>query len=67
MSIPNTYLNDLMERMVAQDPEQSEFLQAVREVLTSLVPVVEANPEYITYGVMESLEICYNEYYNLNR
>ena len=64
MSIPNVYLNDLMERVAAHDPDQPEFLRAVRGVLTFLVPVVEAHPEYIPSGVMESLEVCYNEYYN---
>ncbi len=55
MSIPNKYLNDLMERVIARDPDQPEFHQAVREVLTSLSPVVDAHPEYITSGVMDSL------------
>ena len=55
MSIQNEYLNGLMERVIARDPEQIEFHQAVREVLTSLVPVVEARPELITEGVMDCL------------
>ena len=45
MSIPNEYLNSLMERVIARDPNQPEFHQAVREVLTSLSPVVDAHPE----------------------
>ena len=55
MSIPNEYLNGLMERVIARDPAEPEFHQAVREVLTSLSPVVDAHPEYITSGVMDSL------------
>ena len=55
MSIPNEYLNGLMERVIARDPGEAEFHQAVREVLTSLSPVVDAHPEYITSGVMDSL------------
>ena len=55
MSIPNEYLNGLMERVIARDPDQPEFHQAVREVLTSLSPVVDKHPEYITEGVMDSL------------
>ena len=55
MSIQNEYLNGLMERVIARDPDQPEFHQAVREVLTSLVPVVEARPELITEGVMDCL------------
>ena len=55
MRIPNEYLNGLMERVIARDPAEPEFHQAVREVLTSLSPVVDAHPEYITSGVMDSL------------
>ena len=55
MSIPNKYLNDLMERVIARDPAEPEFHQAVREVLTSLSPVCDKHPEYITEGVMDSL------------
>ena len=55
MSIQNEYLNGLMERVIARDPDQPEFHQAVREVLTSLVPVVESRPELITEGVMDCL------------
>ena len=55
MSIPNPYLDQLMERVVQRNPYESEFHQAVREVLTSLSPVVEAHPEYIQEGVMDCL------------
>ena len=44
-----------MERVVQRDPEQTEFHQAVREVLTSLAPVVNARPEMIREGVMDCL------------
>ena len=44
-----------MERVVQRDPEQTEFHQAVREVLTSLAPVVNARPELIREGVMDCL------------
>ncbi len=55
MSIQNEYLNGLMERVVRRDPAEPEFHQAVREVLTSLAPVVNARPELITEGVMDCL------------
>ena len=55
MSIQNEYLNDLMARVIARDPNEPEFHQAVREVLTSLAPVCNAHPELITEGVMDSL------------
>ena len=55
MSIQNEYLNGLMERVIERDPDQPEFHQAVREVLTSLAPVVNARPELIGEGVMDCL------------
>ena len=55
MRIQNAYLSGLMERVVARNPAEPEFHQAVGEVLSSLVPVVEANPAYITEGVMDCL------------
>ena len=55
MSIQNEYLNDLMERVVKRDPNEPEFHQAVREVLTSLAPVANVRPELIKEGVMDCL------------
>mgnify|MGYP000379457119 CR=1 FL=1 len=55
MSIQNEYLSGLMERVVRRNPAEPEFHQAVQEVLTSLVPVVEAKPEYIKEGVTDCL------------
>ena len=40
-----SYVDEVIERVVAQNPAQPEFHQAVREVLESLCPVVEANEE----------------------
>ena len=55
MEIKNEYLSGLMERVIARDPEQAEYHQAVSEVLYSLTPVVEARPELIREGVMDCL------------
>jgi len=55
MSIKNAYLNELMEKVIARDPYEPEFHQAVREVLTSLSPVCDVRPELITEGVMDAL------------
>ena len=38
----------IYEKVVARDPDQPEFHQAVKEVLESLEPVLEENPEYIS-------------------
>ena len=50
-----TYLNELMDRVIARNPHEPEFHQAVREVLESLEPVLEQSPEYITSGVLERM------------
>ena len=49
------YLNGLMDRVICRNPAEPEFHQAVREVLSSLAPVIDAHPEYVTQGVMECL------------
>lgn len=45
-----TYLmqcvQEVLEQVKARDPDQPEFVQAVTEVLTSLVPVLEQEPKY---------------------
>lgn len=36
-------------------PHQSEFHQAVREVVTSLIPFIDGNPKYFKYAILERL------------
>jgi len=55
MSLQNTYMIELMDRVIARNPNEPEFHQAVREVLESLEPVIERRPELISSGVMESI------------
>ena len=55
MSIKNEYLIGLMERVEKRNPGEPEFHQAVREVIESLEPVIEANPELIEKGIIESI------------
>ena len=49
------YLNELMERVVKRNAGELEFHQTVREVLESIEPVIEQNPEYVTSGVLERM------------
>ena len=55
MSIKNAYLAGVMEKVIARNPAEPEFHQAVREVLESLEPVVESRPELIEKGVIDSI------------
>ena len=41
-----SYVNEILERVAAQNPGQPEFLQAVTEVLESLRVVIEKNEDY---------------------
>ena len=44
MEINNAYLNSIYEGLVSRYAEQHEYLEAVKEVLETLVPVVESDP-----------------------
>ena len=41
-------IDAIYDKVVARDPNQPEFHQAVKEVLESLEPVIEKHPEYIS-------------------
>ena len=50
------YVDEIMERIVAQNPGQPEFHQAVQEVLESLAPAIEKNEAlYRREGLLERL------------
>ena len=40
-----SYVDEVIESVVAKNPAEPEFHQAVKEVLESLRPVIEANEE----------------------
>lgn len=40
-----SYVNEVYDRVVAKNPSEPEFHQAVKEVLESLAPVINANEE----------------------
>ena len=44
---------DVYETVVARDPHEPEFQQAVHEVLGSITPVLEAHPQFVDGGVLE--------------
>jgi glutamate dehydrogenase (NADP+) len=48
-------LNDFLAMVARRDPNQPEFLQAVKEVMMSLWPFIEANPRYAEHGLLERL------------
>lgn len=48
-------LEQFLARVQSRDPSQPEFMQAVREVMTSLWPFIEKNPQYADHGLLERL------------
>ena len=55
MKFHNSYLAGVYEAAVKRDPEQKEYLQAVREVLESLQNVFDARPELEKAGIAERI------------
>lgn len=55
MNLKNNYLEEVYEVARQRDPNKPEYLQAVLEMLTSLVPVMEKNPGLCKKGVLERM------------
>jgi glutamate dehydrogenase (NADP+) len=51
----NQYVAGFMERLVAKNPAEPEFHQAVKEVVESLAPCLEKHPEYIEHKILERM------------
>lgn len=49
------YVDSFMEKLVAKNPAQPEFHQAVKEVVESLVPCLDKHPEYIDQKILERM------------
>ena len=50
-----SYVSEQLEKLAAKNPNQPEFLQTATEVLTSLEPVFDANPEYEKMALIERI------------
>lgn len=50
-----SYTTDVLELIERRNPSEPEFLQAVREVLESLEPVLDRHPEYQEQRILERL------------
>ena len=50
-----SYVDSVIERVKAKNPNEPEFIQAVTEVLKSLEPVIEAHPEYEEAALLERI------------
>lgn len=50
-----TYVHNIFEKVKNRDPHETEFLQAVKILFESLIPVLVKNPTYIDNGILEQL------------
>ena len=48
-------VNDFMARLIARNPGESEFHQAVKEVVESLMPFIEENPKFRHGKILERI------------
>lgn len=49
------YLSNVMDQVLKRNPNEPEFHQAVKEVLESLEPVAERNPQWVQAGIFDRI------------
>ena len=49
------YVDKVLADVKAKNPNEPEFIQAVDEVLTTLDPVLKANPQYEKNAILERM------------
>ncbi len=55
MAFKNQYLADVYAKVEKRNPGEPEFLQAVKEVLMTIEPVIEKRPDLVEAGVVERI------------
>ena len=55
MAFKTEYMAGVYENVVKKNPNEPEFLQAVREVLESIEPVAQQRPDYVKAGLFERI------------
>ncbi len=53
--ILNIQVNEFMAKLIARNPGETEFHQAVQEVVESLLPFIEENPKYKYAKILERI------------
>jgi len=48
-------VNDFMAKVIAKNPGEVEFHQAVHEVVESLLPFIDENPQYKEAKILERM------------
>ena len=52
-----SYIDKVLQSTIESTPGQTEFYQAVEEVLTTLAPLLQAEPKYDNYNILERIVI----------
>ena len=55
MTQAKAYVEKVYKTVIARNPYESEFHQAVKEILESLTPVFAKEPHYIKHGILERI------------
>ncbi len=55
MAFTNEYLKSVYEKVVVDNPGETEFHQTVKEVLESIQPVIDQRPDLVKAGVVERM------------
>ena len=55
MAFTNEYLKGVYEKVVLDNPGESEFHQTVKEVLESIQPVIDQRPDIVKAGVVDRM------------
>ena len=50
-----SYIESVLEKVIQKNADQPEFIQAVTEVLHSIRPVIDANPQYEKAALLERM------------
>jgi len=51
----NDYINGIMDKLIQRNPGELEFHQAVKEFMTSMIPVLEREPKYMEHNILERI------------
>ena len=54
-NISNVKVNEFMAKVIAKNQGETEFHQAVKEVVESLMPFLDENPEYKFSKILERM------------
>ena len=55
-------INSFMAELERKNPAQSEFIQAVREVVESVIDVVNENPVYLKNKILERIIFVFDSH-----